>query len=188
MTSGGPPTTIRVLVVQNHPMLASQIVEILEHDTRLSAIATGTGAGAVWIAAHERVGVVVIDYRLPDMTGAAAARIIKAARPETAIVFHATNDSEAAMLDAINAGASAYLTSSATAEHILEAVRQASRGEVLIPVKLLARSIERQRNASKRQTVIAVVRRRVVELSRGSGRAGFKNDIAQPPARVVLSQ
>jgi DNA-binding NarL/FixJ family response regulator len=48
-------------------------------------------------------------------------------------------------LDAIDAGATAYLTKSATADEIIEAVRKASVGEVLIPVALFAKAIARQR-------------------------------------------
>ena len=44
-----------------------------------------------------------------------------------------------------NAGATAYLTKSATADQIIEAVRRASVGEVLIPVSLFAKAIARQR-------------------------------------------
>jgi DNA-binding CsgD family transcriptional regulator len=55
------------------------------------------------------------------------------------------DESETALLDAIDAGATAYLTKSATADEIIEAVRKASVGEVLIPVALFAKAIARQR-------------------------------------------
>ena len=48
-------------------------------------------------------------------------------------------------MDAIDAGATAYLTKSATGDQIVDAVRRASRGEVLIPVSLFAKAIARQR-------------------------------------------
>jgi DNA-binding NarL/FixJ family response regulator len=48
------------------------------------------------------------------------------------------------LLDAIDAGAIAYLTKTATADEIIEAVRKASVGEVLIPVGLFAKAIARQ--------------------------------------------
>jgi len=47
--------------------------------------------------------------------------------------------------DAIDAGATAYLTKLATADELIEAVRRASVGEVLIPVALFAKAIARQR-------------------------------------------
>ena len=133
-------------------MLASAIVEILEGEPGLRVLAVArSGADAVRLATQEAVGVVLMDYRLPDMTGAAAAGRIRIARPETPIVFHTADDSETALLDAIDAGASAYLTGSATAGEIVEAVRRATQGEVLIPVALFARAIARQRRVAAEQ-------------------------------------
>src|SRR6266849_2327403 len=89
-------------------MLASAITEILEGEPGFCVFAVArTGAEAVRLATQEAVGVVLMDYRLPDMTGAAAAGGIRTARPETPIVFHTADDSETALLDAIDAGASA---------------------------------------------------------------------------------
>ena len=137
---------IRVLVVQDHPMLASAIVEILEGEPGLSVYAVArTGADAVLLATQERFRVALMDYQLPDMNGAEAANLIRTANPATAIVFHTADDSEEAVLEAISAGASAYLPSSATAEEILEAVRRAAQQEVLIPVGLFAKAVARQR-------------------------------------------
>ena len=95
---------------------------------------------------------VLIDFHLPDMTGPTAAAMIRGGVPDAAIVFHSAEDSETALLDAIDAGASAYLTKSlSTAEQIVKAVRQAGRGEVLIPASLFAKAIARQRSARDRQ-------------------------------------
>ena len=133
-------------------MLASAIVEILEAEPSLRVFAVArSGADAVRLATQEAVGVVLMEYRLPDMTGAAAAGEIRAARPETPIVFHSADDSETAQLDAIDAGASAYLTGSATPSEIVEAVRRAVEGEVLIPVALFAQAIARQRRLAIQQ-------------------------------------
>src|SRR5260370_19383199 len=126
-------------------MLASAIVEILEGEPGLRVLAVArSGADAVRLATQEAVGVVLMDYRLPDMTGAVAASRIRTARPETPIVFHTADDSETALLDAIDAGASAYLTGSATAGEIVEAVHRAIQGEGLIPAALFARAIAGQ--------------------------------------------
>lgn len=110
-----------------------------------------SGADAATAAARNKAAVVVIDFDLPDMSGPAAAALIRAQRPEVAIVFHSAEDSETALLDAIDAGATAYLTKSATADQIVEAVRRGGRGEVLIPVSLFAKAIARQRNVVAKQ-------------------------------------
>jgi len=145
---GGHLTPIRVLVVQNHPLLASTIVEILQGEPGLSVCAVArTGADAALLVSQETVTVVLMEHRLPDMSGPALAGLIRTASPETAIVFQCADESETDLLDAIDAGATAYVTKSAMADQIVEAVRRAAQGEVLIPVALFAKAIARQRRA-----------------------------------------
>jgi len=143
------PSTIsptRVLVVQDHPLLASAIAKVLDTqgDMSVCGIARSGGEAAI-MAAAEKPSIVLMDFRLPDLSGPAAAARIREAVPDAAIVFHSAEESETALLDAIDAGAIAYLTKMATADQIIEAVRRASIGEVLIPVALFAKAIARQR-------------------------------------------
>jgi DNA-binding NarL/FixJ family response regulator len=137
---------VRVLVVQDHPLLASAIAKILDSQEDLTVCAVArSGLEAATLAAREEPKVVLMDFRLPDLSGPAAAANIKSAVPAAAIVFHSADETETSLLDAIDAGATAYLTKSATADQIVEAVRKASIGEVLIPVELFAKAIARQR-------------------------------------------
>jgi DNA-binding NarL/FixJ family response regulator len=141
-----PITAVTVLVVQDHPLLASAIARVLDSQDDLSVCGIArSGNEAAGLAATTKPAVVLMDFRLPDLSGPAAAGKIRSAAPATAIVFHSADESEAALLDAIDAGATAYLTKSATADQIIEAVRRASIGEVLIPVTLFAKAIARQR-------------------------------------------
>ena len=137
---------VRVLVVQDHPLLASAIARVLDSEEDLTVIGIARrGDEAAVLAAEQNPSVVLMDFRLPDLSGPAAAARIRTAVPTAAIVFHSAEESEDALLDAIDAGAIAYLTKSATADEIIEAVRKASVGEVLIPVGLFAKAIARQR-------------------------------------------
>ena len=151
MASGreAPRLPLQILVVQDHPLLASAIAFILggEPDIKVCGIAR-SGADAAAVAFRNKADVVLMDFNLPDVTGPSAATMIRARLPDVAIVFHSAEDSETALLDAIDSGATAYLTKSATADQIVEAVRRAARGEVLIPVELFAKAIARQRGAA----------------------------------------
>src|ERR1700681_2532507 len=146
-TNGEPgDRRVSVLIVQDHPLLASAIARVLEGQPDLSvAGVSSSGADAIVAAGRNRPDVVLMDFRLPDVTGPTAARSIKGEHADAAIVFHSADESETALLDAIDAGATAYLTKDATADQIITAVRRASKGEVLIPVELFARAIARQR-------------------------------------------
>jgi DNA-binding NarL/FixJ family response regulator len=143
---------VRVLVVQDHPLLASAIARVLESEEDLTVCGIARrGDEAAIIAAQEKPAVVLMDFRLPDLTGPAAAAKIRSVHPGAAIVFHSAEESEDALLDAIDAGAIAYLTKAATADEIIAAVRKASVGEVLIPVGLFAKAIARQRMVANQQ-------------------------------------
>ena len=150
--SSRPTPSLRVLIVQDHPLLAAAIAEILlaEADLVVCGIAR-TGADAVRMSLLEAPAVVLMDFHLPDMGGPAAAVQIRTEAPDIAIVFHSADDSETALLDAIDAGATAYLTKAATADKIVEAVRRAARGDVLIDSSLFAKAIARQRGVIARQ-------------------------------------
>lgn len=150
--SHAPVTPVRVLVVQDHPLLASAIARVLDSEEDLTVIGIARGGDeAATLAAEQKPSVVLMDFRLPDLTGPAAAAKIRTAVPTAAIVFHSAEESEDALLDAIDAGAIAYLTKAATADEIIEAVRKASVGEVLIPVGLFAKAIARQRRVGNEQ-------------------------------------
>jgi len=158
-----------VLVVQDHPLLAAAIARILQIEADLAVCGIArTGADAVRLSLHEQPAVVLMDFHLPDMDGPAAAVQIRAEAPNIAIVFHSADDSETALLDAIDAGANAYLTKAATADQIVEAIRRAGRGDVLIDGALFAKAIARQRLATAkyedRERLAAVFTGREMEV------------------------
>ena len=162
---------VRVMVVQDHPLLASAIARILdgEKDLAVCGIAR-TGGEAAILASRNNANVALLDFRLPDVSGPAAAGMILAAKPDAAIVFHSADESESDLLDAIDAGATAFLTKSATADQIVAAVRRAATGEVLIPVALFAKAIARQQRikteAAEHKKLLAQFTPRELEILR----------------------
>jgi DNA-binding NarL/FixJ family response regulator len=140
---------VRVLIVHDHAVLASEIARILTGESDLAVVGiSATGEDGLKSTVQYQPDVVLMDYRLPDITGPSAAKVILAAQPAPAIVFHSVDDSETALLDAVEAGATAYLTSHSSAEQIVEAVRRAARGDLLFPVELLVKALARQRQGA----------------------------------------
>src|SRR5258708_12121188 len=80
---------VQVLIVQDHPLLASAISRVLEAqpDLAVSGV-TSSGADALQSATNNRPDVVLMDFRLPDVTGPAAARMITSAHPDSPLVLH----------------------------------------------------------------------------------------------------
>jgi DNA-binding NarL/FixJ family response regulator len=151
-----------------------------------------TGMDAVLVSERDDVGVVVMDFHLPDMDGPAAATKILTACPGAAIVFHSADDSEPALLDSIDAGAAAYLTKSATADQIVDAVVRSAHGDVLIPVGLFARAIQRKHQTvskmAERQKLVARFTCRELEvlnlLAEGLNTAAMSKRLSIAPHTV----
>jgi DNA-binding NarL/FixJ family response regulator len=151
---------VRIIVVQDFPFLASAIARTLESEPDLTVCGIArSGGDAAPLAARVKADVVLLDFRLPDMSGPAAADMIRVAIPSAAIVVHNAGESESELLDAIDAGATAFLTKSTTADQIVEAVRGAARGELHFPAALFAKAIARQKrvstDAADRQKLVA---------------------------------
>jgi len=92
-----------------------------------------------------------MDFRLPDGTGAQAGETIRSRRPHPSLVFVSGDDSEDALLLAVQAGASVFLPKSRASSEIVTAVRKAARGEMLIPANQLADLLVRVRERSQEQ-------------------------------------
>ena len=143
------PGIAQVLVVEDHPVVAEGLVALFDGEPLLHVVAWAPSvADAVRVAESEPVDVAVVDFRLPDGTGADVAARVREHRPGAAIVFLSADDSDQAMLAAVEAGASGYLVKSAAGPEIVEAVRRAADGEMLIPAPKLAALLGRRREVA----------------------------------------
>jgi RNA polymerase sigma factor (sigma-70 family) len=149
---------IRVLVVEDHTVVAEGLSALLEGypDLTVAAIARSvadvTGGGQHSRASTDCPDVAVVDFHLPDGTGADAADRIRARCRGTAIVFLSADDSDDRLLTAIEAGASSYLLKSASGEQIVESIRAAAAGRTLIPAGAIATALARRRTASRERS------------------------------------
>ena len=82
---GKPPIT--VVLVDDHEMVRESLVEVLSVDPGIRVVGTAaTGAGGVEIAIAQRPDIVVMDFVLPDMDGAAAIRRLKGELPDVKVI------------------------------------------------------------------------------------------------------
>lgn len=135
-----------MLVVEDHPVVAEGLMALLAGQPDLEVLAWAPSvADAIAVARDQPVDVAIVDFRLPDGTGADAAVGVREHRPDAAVVFLSADDSDQAMLAAVEAGASGYLIKSAAGPQIVESVRRAADGEMLIPAPKLAALLGRRR-------------------------------------------
>jgi two-component system response regulator DevR len=144
---------IRVLIVEDHPVVAEGLSGLLEDSPDLTVAAcVGSVASTASVIGQVAADVAVIDFHLPDGTGAEAADVIRALSPSTAIVFLSADGSDEVLLAAIEAGASGYLLKSATGKEIIDAIRSAAVGETLIPAETITGALARERGSAREHT------------------------------------
>jgi DNA-binding NarL/FixJ family response regulator len=135
---------IRVVIVDDHPIVCETVAAILGKHADIEVVGcTGTVRGAIAAVKRESPDVVLMDFRLPDGTGAHATATIRRHKPPPAVVFLSADDSDHALRQAAESGACGYVVKSAGARKIVDAVRRAARGEISLPIERLAERLAR---------------------------------------------
>jgi DNA-binding NarL/FixJ family response regulator len=129
---GGTPRRLRVLVVDDHPMYRDGLTLTLDATADFEVVGeAGDGETAIALALRERPDLVIMDLRMPGMSGIEATRRIVAADPEIRVVVVSMLEDDDSIFSAMRAGARGYLLKGADRDELLTALRAASRGEVI---------------------------------------------------------
>jgi DNA-binding NarL/FixJ family response regulator len=129
---------IRVLFVEDHRLLADSLSAMLRREPDIAVVGIAGSVAEAKALARERVDVALMDYHLPDGTGAEATRAIKARWPAARVVMVTALSDDETVLESIQAGADGYLTKDRAAEEVVLAVRAAYAGETLLPRPVIA--------------------------------------------------
>lgn len=136
--------TIRVLVVDDHPIVREGIVSIVASAPGLEVV----GQAANGEEALERLetlhpDVVLMDLRMPIMDGVTATARIHATHPRVTVVVLTTYETDEDILSAIEAGATGYLLKAAPKEELIAGVRAAADGQVALAPGVAAMLVSR---------------------------------------------
>lgn len=128
----------RVLIVEDERLLAEMLSEVIagEPDMLVVGVA-GTVLAATALAARQP-DVVLMDYRLPDGTGAHATQAIKARWATARVVMLSALYDDETVMESIQAGADGFLTKESAIDDVVAAVRSAHAGDVLLPAAVIA--------------------------------------------------
>ena len=148
MTADQKP--IRVLFVEDHQLLADALSALLAREPDMTVIGVAGSVAEAKTMARERVDVALMDYRLPDGTGAEATRAIKARWPLARVVMLTAIKDDETVLESIQAGADGYLTKDRAADDVVQAVRAAYAGETLLPRSVILEIARRVAAAKER--------------------------------------
>jgi DNA-binding NarL/FixJ family response regulator len=123
--------SIRVMVVDDHPMWREGVARDLTEAGYAVVATTGEGRQAIRIAAATRPDVVVLDLQLPDISGVEVIDGLIGLMPGIRVLMLSASGEQQSVLDAVKAGAAGYLIKSAAPEEFLEAVRRTAAGDTV---------------------------------------------------------
>jgi DNA-binding NarL/FixJ family response regulator len=138
------PALIRLLIVDDHPVVRDGLVAILhqgEPDLEVVGEA-GDGKEAVALWRELRPTVTIMDLQLPGQSGVQAISAIRREDPEARVLVLTTFDGDADIQRALEAGARGYLLKSVRRAVLIEAVRAVASGLRYLPPSTAARLVE----------------------------------------------
>jgi DNA-binding NarL/FixJ family response regulator len=128
---------IRVLIVDDHPMVREGLRSMLSDDALEVAGEAGSAREAIRLMSDVRPDLVLLDVELPDMDGLAVLRRIKEMSPRVPVLIVSMHDEPSRVREAVAAGAAGYVLKGIGRRELLAAVRAVSNGESVLEPRLL---------------------------------------------------
>lgn len=121
---------IRLLIADDHQIMRSGLRQLCEVNGGFTVVAeAASGAEAVQLARECRPDVILMDIRMPDLTGVEAVQLIRQENPTARILMLTMYRQDHYVASALQAGAVGYLLKSTTEESLFAAIHAAHRGE-----------------------------------------------------------
>jgi DNA-binding NarL/FixJ family response regulator len=141
---------VRLLLVDDHEVLRLGLRTLFTESGGFRVVGeAGTMADAIAKAAKLKPDVVLMDVRLPDGSGVEACRAIRAARPETRVLFLTSYADEDAVLATILAGAYGFLLKEVSSEDLIRAMKTVAAGRSILDPAVTNRVLDRVKGLSQ---------------------------------------
>ena len=141
---------IKVLVVDDHSIVREGLKYVLEQSGEFEVVGqAGDGEEAVRVAAEMSPDIVVMDVMMPRMDGVEACREIIESAPETRVAMLTVANEETSVLEAVAAGATAYIQKETDRRRLLSTLRGVVRGELRLPAEAVRGVVAAVRDVSE---------------------------------------
>jgi DNA-binding NarL/FixJ family response regulator len=156
---------IRVLVVDDHPIVRQGLVGVLSDEEDLEVVGeAGSGREAIGLAARLRPDVVLLDLEMPEIDGVAAIPQLKAAHPSVEILVFTAYNTDERVLGAIRGGARGYLLKGASAEEIARGIRSVAAGGSVLEPRVASKLVAEVKAPRHNGTALSAREREVLRL------------------------
>lgn len=161
-----PQRPIRILVVDDHPLMRDGIVSLIDSEPDMNVVAqAGNGIEAIECFRKHLPDVTLMDLQMAKMDGLAATQKLCSEYPCARILVLTTYKGDVQAIRALNAGACGYLLKSMIRKDLLEALRGAARGRKQIVPEIAAEIGRHALDEALSEREIEVLR----EVSSGQG-------------------
>ncbi len=140
MTHVNPDSSqsIRVLLADDHPLIREALVGVLSRQPDIEVLgAADNGEDAVRLVCELLPHVVILDLSMPKLDGIGAIESIRSRCPRVAILVLTMHDDYEHIRRALEVGATGYLTKDAMGDQVVQAVRSAASGDVVLSQSVL---------------------------------------------------
>jgi DNA-binding NarL/FixJ family response regulator len=135
---------IRILVVDDHPVVREGLVAIIEAQDDMTVVGeAGDGSQAIAIYKAAKPDVVLMDLAMPGTDGVQAIEGMRAFDPDARVVVLTAYDTDERILRAVEAGARGYLLKGAPRDEIFRAVRVVNLGGSLLEPAVAGKLLNR---------------------------------------------
>lgn len=136
--------SIKIMIVDDHPVVREGLSRIIVSESGMEVIAeAGTGAEALTQYRKLRPDVVLLDMRMPEMTGIQTIEAIRKEFSNARIIVLSTYDLEEDIYQSLQAGARGYILKDSPRNELLASIRRVHAGERVIPPNIATRLAER---------------------------------------------
>lgn len=162
---------IRTVIVDDHTLFREGLASIiqLEPDIEVSGLA-GTVQEAVEIVRTLKPDLVLMDFVLPDGTGADATRMMLKEQPDCKIIFLTMSEDDENLFAAIRSGAKGYLLKNLSPSKLVTTIRSVQRGESALSRSMTLRLMEELSRTKEPDrpgdSALAVLTRRELDVLR----------------------
>jgi DNA-binding NarL/FixJ family response regulator len=133
----------RVIIADDHELARAGLRNMLESDRGLKLIGEATnGRDAVALCQELRPDLALLDVRMPEMDGLAAAHAIRQTCPQTRVLIMTTHENTDYLLAALKAGVAGYVLKDVTRHDLLNTIRRVLRGEAVLSGEIGARALQ----------------------------------------------
>lgn len=130
---------IRVLIADDHSLIRIGLTTLLsDHPEMLIVGQAENGQQVVEIACTVHPDIILMDVKMPLLTGIEATRIIHQEKPQIKIIILTVSENDQDLCEAIRAGASGYLLKNLSSDRLYQTILNVHFGEVAIPEKMMS--------------------------------------------------